>query len=267
MNNLIKATNPNGVEIRFDEEPHTYETDNCKDFMSATTIIEEFFPPFDEYNISKRYAKKHGRTQQDVLDEWKAINEESILQGGNVHLYCENILTNKEVPEPRNEKEIKIRKNADKAMELLCDKYELVESEKIIFSEKYKLAGTVDLIMRNKINGEILLFDWKTNKKIELTSYWKEYGFNPVSHLENVNFSQYSLQLNLYKWMLLEEKYYDNISEMKIVHLIDSKSVWYDIEDMQREISDMVHYEHNKSEVDNVKDLMRSIRLKTKRDY
>ena len=267
MNKLIKATNPNGVEIRFDEEPHTYETDSCKDFTSATTFIEEFFPLFDEYNISKRYAKKHGRTQQDVLAEWKAINEESILQGSNVHLYCENKLTNKELPEPRNEKEVNIFKVADIGIAGLLDEYELVESEKIIFSEKYKLAGTVDLIMRNKYNGKILLFDWKTNKKIVKDSYWKEYGFNPLSHLENVNFNHYSLQLNLYKWMLLEEKYYDEIEEMKIVHLIDSKSVWYDIEDMQREISDMVHYEHNKSEVDNVKDLMRSIRLKTKRDY
>ena len=268
MNNYeltAKAYSPSGIEIRYYDEPHIYETDNCKKFTSVTTFIEEFFPPFDEYNISMRYAKKHDMTQKEVLANWKAINDEANLQGTNVHLYCENILTNKPIPEPRNEKEIKIRKHADEAIEKLLSEYELVESEKIIFSEKYKLAGTVDLIMQNRTTGQILLFDWKTNKKIEKSSYWKEYGFPPIEHIEKVNFNHYSLQLNLYKWLLLKEKYYEDISEMKIVHLLPTKSVWYDIEDMQKEITDMINYEHNKSEVDGIKDLMRSIRLKSQR--
>ena len=260
-----KAYNPQGVEICYYDEPHIYETDKCKNFTSVTTFIEEFFPPFDEYNISKRYAEKHNKTQKEVLADWKAINDEANLQGTNVHLYCECVLTGQPIPEPRNKKEVNIRKSADKAIEKLLSQYELVESEKIIFSEKYKLAGTVDLIMRNKENDNILLFDWKTNKKIEKSSYWKEYGFPPIEHLEKVNFNHYSLQLNLYKWLLLKEGYYSNISEMKIVHLLPTKDVWYDIDDMQKEIDDMIAYEYDKSEIDTLKDLMRSIRLKSKR--
>ena len=260
-----KAYNPEGIEIRFYEDEHKYETDNCKDFTSATTFIHKFFPEFDSDTISKRYAKKHDRTQQDVLDEWNAINVEANLQGTNVHLYCENKLIGKKLPEPRNEKEVKIRVYADEAIDKLLAQYELVETEKIIFSEKHKIAGTIDLVLRDKKTGEIVLLDWKTNKEIVLSSYWKKYGFCPVEHLESVNYNHYSLQLNLYRYLLLKENYYENVGGMKIVHLKPDGGKWYDIGDMRKEILKMVHYKDNKSEVEKIKELMRSIRMKSKR--
>ena len=56
----------------------------------------------------------------------------------------------------------------------------MLSLEKFVFSKKYKYAGTVDLIYKNKLN-ELLLIDFKTSKSIydhfclQVSAYAKAY--------------------------------------------------------------------------------------------
>ena len=80
-------------------------------------------------------------------------------------------------------------------------------SEIIIYSEALAIAGTIDLIVKNNVTGEYDIFDWKTSKKIETTSYGNKMGTHEVTKdVMDCNFYHYSLELSLYRYIL--ETYY-----------------------------------------------------------
>ena len=66
------------------------------------------------------------------------------------------------------------------------------------------IAGTIDCCCINQY-GEFILYDWKRSKEIKRTNdYKRKYSTKPndLNYLEDVNFNHYSLQLNLYKYIL-----------------------------------------------------------------
>jgi ATP-dependent exoDNAse (exonuclease V) beta subunit len=231
--------NQYGVRIYFNEELHKYRTDTIDDFTSVTTLIEEYFEPFDNENIANRYAIKHNRTKSDVIAEWDAIRDEAAERGSLIHLYCENKFLNLPPPDIINEKDKNIVMGADEIISNLQSSFEFVEAEKIIFSERYKLAGMIDLIMKK--DDTILLLDWKTTyKKIEINNKWHKYGLNHCKLVPDTNFGHYSLQLNMYKWLLLNEGYYDCDISMAIIHLVENDYKVYNIPDMQSIVKEMI---------------------------
>ena len=56
---------------------------------------------------------------------------------------------------------------------VFLNKHELY-SEKIIYSTDLKIAGSVDLIIKNTETNDYTLIDWKTNEKIQTSSYNKK---------------------------------------------------------------------------------------------
>ena len=74
-----------------------------------------------------------------------------------------------------------------------------------------------------KDNGELFLFDWKRSTKIvNGAGYLIErdfnYGFEELSHIADNSFNRYSLQLNLYKY-IIESNYGKKISSMNLLIL------------------------------------------------
>jgi ATP-dependent exoDNAse (exonuclease V) beta subunit len=237
LNTIITAKHPSGVNITFNEEEHTYV---CNDiyYDSVTQIIHKMFPEFNTELVSGRYAKKHGLKQQDVINEWAENNKLACDFGTKVHLYCENLMMGKELPKADNEKEKTYFKVADKFITSLLKLYDIVKCEQIIFSPRLRLAGTVDIIMRKKSDGRLAIFDWKTNRKLEKKSEWGESGLRFFSHLSHCNYIHYCIQLNVYRFLLYAEKYYDcKDSPMKLFHITPDGVKIYGIIDMHKEIS------------------------------
>ena len=214
------AEHPSGLKIIFNEEEHTYHVDGTP-YMSVTKLIHSQFPEFDTDKIAGKYAKKHGRTKDDVLMEWDAKNKEACEYGTNVHLYCENLLLDKPLPEPISEKAAACFPVVEKFIGKLRERYELIDSEKIVFCPEFRISGTVDLLMRHKKTGNIVMMDWKTNKAIKKTNDWGERGRNFLRHLPHCNFTHYCLQLNIYKYILEREGYFDKIYAMRLFHVHD----------------------------------------------
>ena len=236
---IILAENPQGIEIKFDENSHKYFTKNIDTFTSATTLLKQFFPVFDRDNIARRKAEKDGVNMYDLLNEWQRKSDESIILGNMVHKFCEEKLLGLNYSiRPYTEKQKNVIKTADKVVDKLLKNFEFIDSEKIIFSEKYKVAGTIDLLMKR--DDTIYVMDWKTNKSIDVDNPFNKRGLNCINHLDGTNYVNYQLQLNLYKYLLLEEKYFDCKIDMKIVHLSETGVKFYPVKNYQEEIKEII---------------------------
>jgi len=247
---MIKtATHPTGQKIEFKEDTHTYMSDGVK-YTSVTTLLKQWFPQFDEDRIAARTAQKRGITKEEILAEWRQTNNEACTLGTNVHLMCESILKGEEIPKPLNQKEQNYLDVVSKYIPRLTKKLEFIESEKIIFSPKYKIAGTVDLIFRLKNN--IILMDWKTNKKLEFTNKYGEKGLRQLKHLDNCNFVKYSLQLHIYKKILEEENYFKNILKPVIIYINPPEINSYPVLDLQKEVKSMLNIAETESKMKDI---------------
>lgn len=234
------AYDPKGNKIEFEAKWHSYYV-NGKKYTSATTLLKDFFPKFDREGISERYAKKHGMTQEAVLEMWEKKGEKSRNFGNLVHEYVDRKLKSKPTMVPIDEKQKAYFKSVDECLDKLFQRYELIESEKIIFSVTHQISGTVDLVFRDKSNGDIVILDWKTGEKLETYNSWGETGLNGLEHLDHCNYMHYALQLNLYRYILEVEKYFDAPRiGMGILHVADPTTKPYKIENMQPEIETII---------------------------
>ena len=78
------------------------------------------------------------------------------------------------------------------------DMYELVGCEIYLGVPDYDECGATDIVLMNKYSGELLVADFKSNKKIEFESYGHKKMLVPLNKYEDCNFIHYSIQLNAY---------------------------------------------------------------------
>lgn len=240
----MKIDKQNG-DVAFENESHTYwNVNDNKKYISVTTLIHKYTQPFDKnfwsaykaleklipkeswiiekksllntkkfnkeildiYNISENDFNK---VQQNILDLWDEENRKSCERGTKIHEEIEHSFYNN----PHN---ISLQKfGLGGKFECKKDYSELdleygVYPEYLIYKESndgiLRIAGQVDLIIKS--GNDIVICDWKTNKKIDLKS-----GYNiqtksntkmkyPLNNLDDANFYHYTLQLSTYAWML-----------------------------------------------------------------
>ena len=220
----IKTNNIHDKNITLERESHTYILDDNPElsFISVTTFISQFFEKFDSMRIATKLVSKVPKYKHMTVDELLLKWKGSADHGTKVHNEIEEYLINKIYPDET--KAIQGIDWLDK--HVFLEKHELY-SEKIIYSTELKIAGSVDLIIKNTEKDEYTLIDWKTNEKIPTNSYDKKTGIHPLtSDIDDCKFNLYSLQLSLYRFIL--ENYYDmKINRQLIVHLKDNKVLAY----------------------------------------
>jgi len=219
------------------EDVHKYQLydDPEMEFTSCTTFAKYFFQPFDKIGIANNLTSTHpnymAMTPQMLVEQWDDIAEEGTL----IHNEIEQFIKNN-IDEPTREKSkvaIEWIKNN------FTDKYE-VFSEVIIYSKELTLAGSIDILLYDKEEKTYKILDWKTNKKIETTSYRNRMGNHQASsNLMDCNFTHYSIQLSLYRY-ILEKHYNIEVSGTAISHLTDEKVISYKTEYHKREIENML---------------------------
>jgi ATP-dependent exoDNAse (exonuclease V) beta subunit len=60
----------------------------------------------------------------------------------------------------------------------------------------------MDNLSFNKKTNELVIFDYKTNKKINRISKYKNKLLSPLEHLDDCEYNKYTLQIWLYKLIL-----------------------------------------------------------------
>ena len=221
----IHLVKPKGInkdkgnsQIYFDKSNHTYFPKNDpsgnSDFISVTTLIEEFFPKFDiEAYITKR-MKETGKTEVEIRNE---LNEPSD-RGTEMHSQIEKCLKGEKYNDSSKELQMFKKFYDDCIIPLNLSFY---AAEKVIELPDHNIAGTVDALFR-KPNGEYVMIDWKRSKHLIIDGYPKKYGFgrglSVLSHLDNSSYYKYEMQQSFYKF-ILEERYNMIISSMRLVVL------------------------------------------------
>ena len=237
MNELFKNN------IKLNKEEHIYKLDDSPhlNFDSVTTFIGSFFEEFDAPKIAKNLEGK-GRyqdmTAQDLIDSWKKAADYGTL----VHEELENYINFKTpVKEKKSFQGIEWLKQY-----IMKSDFEIY-SEAIVYSKELRLAGTIDLLLLDKINGTYNILDWKTSKNIYHSAFKNKKGNHEISaRIPDCNFNHYALQLSLYRYIL--ENYYNlKISEHIIIHLMDEECIGYHAPYMQDQIIAMIN---NRKEFD-----------------
>lgn len=216
-----------GNHVVFYPGPHEYllNNDPAKKMLSVTTLFKKYTPVFDGPAIAARIAYKRGKTPEALLAEWAATGEYASKLGTAVHHYAEVMLMAKDVyaidvdsaPEDHKPFILSLRSFIPK----LLEKLEFVESEKIIFDHQRRLSGTIDLLMRSKKTGNLVILDWKSNNKIDTQNDYGKKMLKSLSHLDDCKLVHYSLQLHAYKKIMKDCGYASDGQDIDlgIIHL------------------------------------------------
>jgi len=262
MGKIITVKNPRGRIITFDEDEHKYTDEHGEKFNSVTTVIHSLFPEFEREKMAyfvarKRVMKREGYATKDdtptyevmkerevVLEEWELNKNQACDLGTQIHRYAECKLQDIDFDmDFTGEKQPKMAKSLDAFIPELLKSYEFLEAEKIVFVPSLRLAGTIDLIMRNIKTGKHCIFDWKSNKAINMNDSYGKKGKLFLDHIEHSNYWHYALQLNLYRWILAKEKYgeFDDV-ELGLFHINTRTVKAMQLPRLDWEVEQIAHY-------------------------
>lgn len=231
--------------IFFDEPSHKYTTRKVSEMTSVTTFIKSFFGEFDADLVIGRmqrfgsFARKYpGMTAEEVKASWKEKGTLAAKTGTKLHRYIE-LFINGEQDGDVEGIDIEVGMFQDWFANL-SPKYTPFRTEWIIYDEDLKIAGTIDMLFKIK-EKRVAIFDWKCSKEIKFKN--SERAKFPLAHIDDCNFSHYSLQLNLYKFLL--EKNYDLIVEemnLVVIHRVNEAARVIPVKEMQHEIKKMLQH-------------------------
>lgn len=230
MNELFKN------DISLDQKNHKYFLKNSPEFKfsSVTEFIHLFFEKFDQERVAKKLIntnpKYRSKTVSEVLLDWGKGAE----RGTIVHNELEMFIKEKTIPQHK----MSIT-GARWLKEKQKNEYNTFYSEVIVYTKELGIAGTIDLLVYNSEQNMYHLVDWKTNKRIDKNSFRNKKGILPSSqHLDDCNFTHYSLQLSFYRYIL--ERYYGlEIGSQTLFHLKENDS--YEIYNVEYRSEDLIN--------------------------
>lgn len=244
----------------FYESTHKYIEDG-QEFTPVTYFIKSFQEWVDWDKEAEKKAKKLGIPKEELLKQWETNRNNASEKGTRFHkkmedkylISTEGIQVNdtilpvsyvNTIDGVKEDKSIKLEDNT-------------VYTEKMIWSNKYKICGTADLV--EVVDGKINIKDYKTNAKLEFEA-WKHplKGSKklkyPVNSLDDCNGSIYQLQLNVYMYMLLMQNRHLKMGDMTLLHVVfeegsenEFKMIPYTVKPLIKEVGAMLEYYRQKN--------------------
>lgn len=224
--------------ISFIEDTHTYLIDgkHVPGLLSVTTFVHAFFEHFDADTVLAKMrrsagwanSKYFGRTNDEIKAEWDRVRDEAADAGTKLHLaieqyYNAQIARNAQI-DGANEIEYKQDPDVIKTVEygyfeqFVRDHPHLkpFKTEWRIFDEDLKIAGSVDMVFYDPDDQtKIYIYDWKRSKEIKRSNRYQK-GTYPLGHMDDCNYNHYTLQLNVYRY-ILEKNYGVETTQLAIV--------------------------------------------------
>ena len=230
--NPVKLAQVNAHErdshITFDEGPHIYTIDGDSGFTSVTTWNHSHFEKFnsdfviDKMMKSKNWSnnKLYGKTPVEIKEVWEKNRDEAAHAGTDMHFdiecYYNDLPVNNESIEYQYFKNFEAaRTDPDKGFGKNLKAY---RTEWMVYHKELRLAGSIDMVYEDD-EGYLYIYDWKRSKEIKKNAFFGKSSTNPViEHIPDSNYWHYSLQLNVYKY-ILEEKYGKQVKDLYLVCL------------------------------------------------
>lgn len=250
------------MEVILDKETHTYCINGSSDgTISVTQLLDSMFEQFDpDEALSKmrdytRIVRYKGLKNDEIKELWESNNKAKRQKGVEMHSILENFFLGRI---SSFDEEILKRGQLDEFLYYMKD-YEILKTEFVIGDPHLKLGGTIDALFVKRgsnpnVNGiiEVYLVDWKRVEFQKKDTFYKSgiCGF-PLEHIVDTKFNHFTVQLNLYKYLLHEHTNY-RVERMSIVrfHPAYERCTIIDIEDIGHVVDKMVA--HRKRELDEI---------------
>ena len=201
--------------VKYYDDKHKYFIGN-RELISTTTFISEFKKPFNADYWATKKAKERGVSKQQILLEWEDIKDVACAKGSDLHSYSDNFMHNRVFP--TDVPDVLIRHFKKFYDNFVKNGNLVIRTEYVLGDSDLGIAGMIDLFCYNEKKDCFYIADYKTNKKFELDSKYNNYYLEPISNLEECEFSTYSLQTSIYRYII--EK---NVG----IELGDSVVVWF----------------------------------------
>jgi hypothetical protein len=220
-------------KVFINAEQHKYYDDQGNEYTSVTRLLKQFSQDADFQMIARAVAKKRNRvlgemadsqkttlkaiqktrplfqrgiTQTQVLSEWDAKRDRASDIGSYIHHQLE--LAGTTNTHNRNCKYINY-------YDWFIENHSQYKGfyEQIVYLEEPRIAGTIDFCYyRTSSRGMVNIRDFKTNNyKLDSTlideytgevKNYNRYLSEPLTHLEDCDFTKYVLQQSIYMYML-----------------------------------------------------------------
>ena len=235
--------------LSFIEDTHTYFIKNEKgditsDMPSVSSVLKAFYNHFDSVS-TKSFDKCEGdrELERTLLTEWNYKSSYATNMGSRVHYILEKELVSqygsyKEVRQPIFECDDEQIATGDAMITAGKNFLELMHQRGAVLLDTEIVLGSLGLgyfgqpdkvwlILDKQGNVGIIITDWKTNKKENMSDEikpWTKNLLHPFSSLIDNAISHYKLQLPLYAKLLLHMLKDTKYSDIKflgcvIVHL------------------------------------------------
>ena len=260
--NYLSTINPHERDafIEFEEGPHIYniQGDPSK-YTSVTTWNHSHFEQFDASAIidkmmnSKNWKanKYYGMTKEEIIAQWDASRDEAAQAGTKMHydIECYYNIFHENDRENTNTQLIENTSLEYSYFLKFAEDYKHLKpyrTEWMIWDSDVKIAGSVDMVFQDDAGGDpnsIVIYDWKRSKEITKTSNFNKFATTEcINHLPDTNFWHYSLQLNVYKY-ILEKNYGKKVKGLYLVCLHPSNKngsyIRIPCADLQKEVRDL----------------------------
>lgn len=231
----------NDSRLTYNDEDHEYFIDGVKVEISVSGFAGLHFSEFVDDIVIGNILKS--KKMLDPTYEYYGLNAEQIKEswehrahlGTILHYDIESFYNGE--PYNNTTQEFQFFLNFYRDYSYLTP----YRTEWRIFSKAANIAGTIDMLFRD-VMGDYIIFDWKRTKEIKMpdpTNRYAEYSHTPeLSDIIKCNFSEYSIQLNTYKY-ILETEYKMKIKGMYlcVMHPINDNYKLFKIPNMKDRIT------------------------------
>lgn len=237
----------NDDRITFVDEGHRYFLDNIRpdQLVSVTTLISRYVPDrFHEFIVKRIQDGKrwwndptydyYSLSAGDIITKMSSKGRVATEAGSFLHDTIHRYYSLMDLPDPLME-EFEYFRNFQNDYSHLVP----VRSEWTIFHQSALIAGSIDMLYWDNKCDKFTIVDWKRVKQMNFKG--GEECIYPVDDMKSCNYVKYSLQLNLYKYILVQE-YGLDVGDIMIVQIHPRFSNYkiYMIDDLQDRIEDMV---------------------------
>jgi len=208
----LKVLNNTFSDFKFYAEDHHYEFKGQRVNKSVTALISDYSNEFNAEEIAEKVAVRDNKTVQEVLGEWNYKNQFACNKGTNGHNFAQSLWSGElyqpiefDLSEGFKMANNAIYKQAEKFYNDYQARLEHLADEFVVGSEEYDIASAIDHLFINKLTGELILVDYKTNSDIHKSEKYAKYMKIPLNNLKDYTLNHYYIQLSIYKFLV--EKY------------------------------------------------------------
>jgi ATP-dependent exoDNAse (exonuclease V) beta subunit len=248
-------------KVKYHDEPHKYFIGE-QELISGTAFIGKFKEKFDSKAMAEKTAKKKGIPAEEVLADWDYRGDISRTKGTLLHNFAENYWQNKIFPIDYSQYDERfgagvMEERLEACKKMFIDFYTdssntlvPVAMELVVGDEDLGIGGMVDCLFWNQKHGELQIWDYKTNKEIAEFSKYKKKMLMPINFLQECELNAYSIQLNLYKY-IIERNTNLKIGQCYLVHIHEDQDQYNVIQ--CKEYQDIIELliKHHKSTINN----------------